>query len=232
MKLFIRNISEFRDRKSFDAGLSKLGEERRQKVFKIKNENERLLSLAAGMAFLDGLDYYGIDREAVSVVKGEHGKPDFLRGNKKPGLDESNGEMLPFFNISHSGEMAVAAFDEREIGVDVEQIKKRHVSSVLRKFTEAERDYVRAEKTLASSAKQDNSYIDDDIDAIRRMLEIWTLKESFLKCIGTGITMELDCVELIPRITESIVFEGEKYEFSQEITDGEYIVSVCTLMRA
>ena len=84
----------------------------------------------------------------------------------KPRLDPPS---LLQFNVSHSGEVAmIAVTRERDVGVDVEQIKPRtHLDGVARRvFTAREREA-----------------IDGDPAFYRH----WVAKEAFVKATGRGI---------------------------------------------
>ena len=79
----------------------------------------------------------------------------------KPHL--SNG---PFFNISHSGEYVVLAVHHtREVGVDIEQINENRRDGI---------EYV-----LSAEEKKTT-----DIDTL---FQIWSNKESLIKCLSTGL---------------------------------------------
>ena len=95
---------------------------------------------------------------SFSYTLGENGKP-YLR-------DENI-----YFSISHSGDMILCCVTEKECGCDIEQVRSFNPRVVLRFFTENE-------------AKA----IEDSDDKDRLFIRIWTLKESVLKKIGSGIT--------------------------------------------
>lgn len=74
------------------------------------------------------------------------------------------------FNISHSDNMVLCAVSDVPVGVDIEKIRPVDISVIKRVCNNDELEYV----------LQDNSY--------KRFFEIWTFKEAYFKCIGTGIT--------------------------------------------
>lgn len=74
------------------------------------------------------------------------------------------------FNISHSDEFILCAISKSPIGVDIEKIRPIDLSIVERVCNKAELEYV----------------LDDD--SYKHFFEIWTFKEAYFKCIGTGIT--------------------------------------------
>lgn len=82
-----------------------------------------------------------------------------------------------FFNISHSGNHVVVVFSDQQVGVDVEAIKKDRRKVAQRFFTDSE---IEAMNTLPDEEAQ-----------IRYFYQLWTLKESYMKAIGDGMTMSL-----------------------------------------
>jgi 4'-phosphopantetheinyl transferase len=83
------------------------------------------------------------------------------------------------FNLSHtSGMVACAVIRELDIGVDVENAARRlrHRELAERFFGEAE---VEAFRALTPEVRA------------RRFLELWTLKEAYLKARGCGISIPL-----------------------------------------
>lgn len=77
------------------------------------------------------------------------------------------------YNVSHSGRWVVLAWGDRELGVDVEQIRPdSDVAAIGRRFfTEDEQRYILEDPAVSRS----------------RFFEIWTGKESYVKFLGTGM---------------------------------------------
>ena len=110
-----------------------------------------------------------------------------------------------FFNLSHSNNFVCCCVGDRELGIDCEKIKPVKDNVINKVLTERER------KTLKEK----------DSDFIR----FWTLKESFLKHSGSGITSE------IYELDFSDSSEDEEFVFNSlcffvKRVDG-YYVSVC-----
>lgn len=97
----------------------------------------------------------------------------------KPYLSEWPGF---HFNISHSGNWVALACGDTPVGIDVQQPgdPKRQEGVVRRFFTEAEQRFVFAQP----DGRQ------------QRFLEIWTAKESYLKCLGTGLQKPLNSFDV------------------------------------
>ena len=79
------------------------------------------------------------------------------------------------FNISHSGEYVICAVNDAPIGVDIEKIRPVKDRLIHRVCTDRELDYV-----LDGEMPLD--------EKTSRFFQVWTGKEAFFKCIGTGIT--------------------------------------------
>ena len=111
---------------------------------------------------------------SIEFVEGPYGKPK-VAPNSGSGLQ---------FNLSHSGELAlVAAALQREIGVDLESVRDFDFEQVAERFFTARE--VAALRSLPKPQQRSAFY------------KCWTSKEAFLKAKGTGLSGELDEVEII-----------------------------------
>ena len=114
--------------------------------------------------------YMGIDPIDVEFVQGPRGKP-YL------------GSKGPFFNLSHSGKLAMIGLSTVELGVDIEKV--RHLESlheIARKhFSESEFNALNA---LQGEARELAFY------------RCWTRKEAYIKAIGEGLSMPLDSFDV------------------------------------
>jgi 4'-phosphopantetheinyl transferase len=81
------------------------------------------------------------------------------------------------FNISHSGEWVVCAASDTPVGIDVERIKPIDISIAERFFAPEEYD----ELMKLSGSRQ-----------LSRFYRLWTLKESYIKAVGKGMSIPLD----------------------------------------
>ena len=110
------------------------------------------------------------------------------------------------FNLSHSGDIAVCAVSDKPIGIDIEALRE-----------------IRPDAAKRFAAAEELEYIGSDP---RRLFEIWTLKEAYFKCVGTGIGSDIKSV--------TFTVNGDDIRCSEpgftckfiSIADG-YICSVC-----
>ena len=150
MELYVFNVSPLRAR--MDEGMARLSPARREKAERLRREDARLGSVGAGLLlqrFFPGLD--------ASVLPG--GKP-FFPGDR-------------FFNLSHSGELAVIALADVPVGVDVQRVGP--VSEALR----------RRVLTEAELSREDRDFF-----------FFWTRKEAALKCLGVGLDRKLSSLDV------------------------------------
>lgn len=111
-----------------------------------------------------------------------------------------------YFNISHSGDLVVCAVSDREIGIDIEKIRPFNFRAAEKFASPDELEYIRSEG---------NGFFN-----------IWTLKEAYFKCIGTGLGADIKNVSF--KIGEkSIVCSESGFECSFLKIDNKYICSVC-----
>ena len=110
------------------------------------------------------------------------------------------------FSISHSGDYAVCVVSDEEIGIDIEKIRPINKRVADKFATEKEKEYI-----LSSS----NGFF-----------EIWTLKEAYFKCIGTGLGKDIKEVSF-DISDNNIAFSKSGYEFTFCDINKNYICSIC-----
>ena len=195
MEVYYAAIEELEDEALAQRLLSKLPKDRRERILCCHKQVDMQRSLAAWTLF-----YYGWER--LSRVKEEpvlsynaHGKP-YVEGNPL------------YFNLSHAGNYAVAAFADAPVGVDMEQLGRAKAAVANRFFTEEE------QKMLSGS-------LDEPEEWQRRFAWIWTRKESYIKAVGEGMRIPLDSFCVLLDCDE----EGYFYQ-SIPVPEGFY-PSVC-----
>jgi 4'-phosphopantetheinyl transferase len=120
------------------------------------------------------------------------------------------------FNISHSNNLIICAVSKKNIGVDIEYIKHIPLNSFVNKFfTLSEWEYIH------NSENKHNSFF-----------ELWTLKESYVKYIGSGLRKCFSKFEIVKNKGKySIVDNGvlcNKLNLSSSNFNFEYRISLCT----
>jgi 4'-phosphopantetheinyl transferase len=100
-----------------------------------------------------------------------------------------------FFSVSHSGDAVICAVSDKPIGIDIEKIRDVRFRTAERFATAEEIEYI-GENT-------------------ERFFEIWTLKEAYFKCIGTGLDSSVKNV--------SFKINGDKIECSEKGYKFEFL---------
>ena len=108
------------------------------------------------------------------------------------------------FNVSHSkGLIALAISDEREIGLDIEQIRSPKNGLISYACSKEEGEYVKDGQTF---------------------FEIWTSKESLVKASGRGIDRVASSIPALPLCGYKQYLDEDYYSVSTSF--GDYIFSV------
>jgi len=202
MNIFTQNINKISD-SEYHYYLSLCTNERRDFLNLCKSEKYKKQSLAAEMLAKKAIsELYGIEPEGITILKNKNGKP-FLDCSQNRLLEDVH------FNISHSGDMAACVVSKGQTGIDIEKIRSVNMKTTKKFCTQAEKEYI----TDAEDENEKNI----------RFLKIWTLKESYLKAIGTGIAGELKEIEFY--IEESVKSSNDKYEFKLVDSIDEYIIA-------
>ena len=134
--------------------------------------------------------------------------------NGKPFYNSSSGI---HFNISHSGDWSVCAVSELPVGIDIEMVQPIDLSIAKDCFTENEF------KTMTGFA--------DKTEQLDYFYTIWTIKESYLKAIGSGFSKAPDSFGVAIN-NNQILLTGDVesgYYFRQYNFDNGYRLSACSL---
>ncbi|MCL2682966.1 MAG: 4'-phosphopantetheinyl transferase superfamily protein [Bacteroidales bacterium] len=138
----------------------------------------------------------GLGRIVEYFSYNEHGKPLLL------------DEHL-HINLSHAKSAVVAGFSETPIGVDVEFIRKTYPKIVCKRvFTPSE-----------------IAQIENANSPTLAFFKFWTLKESYVKCIGQGLSFPLKTVEF-KLVNEKISCSDNRFIIST-FTQNQHQISVC-----
>ncbi len=208
--LYCMDVGELADEGTFYKYYETMSGERQRKVDSLLRMEDKRLSLGAGILMDKGLSEWGLcEREAVLSYT-EKGKP-YLA--KHPHIH---------FNLSHSGSKVLAVFAGVETGCDIERQQASDLALAKRFFTPGEYAFIAGQQ---GKAGQD--------EAFTRM---WTLKESFLKALGTGLLLPLNAFEIAILPEGDIALDGksvvahfldpEAFVF-REYRLGEYFAAVC-----
>lgn len=174
-----------------------------------KADQYRFFDDAKRCVFAELLLQYSFFQKIGSLKKieldyNEFGKP-FIRGKESF-----------LYNISHAGNWVVIAYGDIPIGVDIEKICGTEEYLPIEAFTKEERDYINAAH---------------DEDKAKRFTQTWTLKESYVKYIGTGLSTDLDSFSIL--IDDEIRVKKdsriqEHLNLDCQLFQTDYYLSICS----
>ena len=135
-----------------------------------KNDKDKKRTLAGEMLARQMISTYcNVAPEEISFEYGLYGKP--------------NAKYLDVeFNISHSYEMVVCAISDNPVGIDAEKIRPIGTSILRRLCTDIDLEYIFGNNTTTNNIPSDF-----DEQQLHRFYKVWTAKEAYFKCTGTGI---------------------------------------------
>lgn len=197
-ELFYIDISEFTPR-IYSGVLSFLPEGRREKAERFAFVRDKYLSAGAGYALYEALKERGIDYSRAKIIYGDKGKP-YVEGNGA------------YFSLSHSGNIALCAVSDNEVGADVQEIKplKKDVSSRICALSEAA-----AYNSLSEEEKTNF------------LFKLWAKKESVMKFYGLGFALPFKDIDT----SDEVKIRGEKTGlFFKEYPLAGYKVCACSLL--
>lgn len=194
-KVFILNTLELNDKDIFNYWFNQMPRDRREKVESFRFDKDKKLSLGAGILLYLGLKELGLKNSEIVYNK-----------NDKPYL--KNNEI--FFNISHSENIVICAFSDKEIGADVEKINHFEKDVINRVFLA---------KEINDSQNQDILYT-----------RLWTSKESLMKYLGTGLSLDPKKIQFDLKKNECIKCDelNNKQVYFTQYDMEDYSISICS----
>ncbi len=197
MDVYFFNITVLRNRDVFNEKLKEVDESRIKKIKRLKNTDDRLRSLGAGLLVNFVKKHYNV-HEKLKMDK--FGKPYF-----------ENAKI--HFNISHSGNFVVMAVSNYNIGVDVQRMKLVRNRVAEKNFLPKECEYI--------------NELEDDQVKQQRFCEIWTIKEAYLKHQGIGLRKPLNSFEVDMTGKTPMLVDHKDLRIIQFKMDTRYVVAIC-----
>ena len=201
MKIYITDTATLMKRSLFNQAYEAMSPERRRRIDRLRFPKDRCRSLGAGMLLRRALTEAGID--GTDFVYGDYGKPRLA------------GDSGVHFNLSHSGDRAMCVICEYRVGCDVERIGRRSAGV-------AERFFAPEEYSAIMAAPE------EDRDAA--FTRLWSLKESFLKATGLGLTLPLSAFTVClgeEGVTVRQDVDANRYSFYELEPGDGYRYAVC-----
>ena len=196
--------------------LGELSQWRRDKAIRIKHAQSRYQSIMAGMLLEEALaEFLGISK---FDVKWGDKFPEKNVGGKTYVTNvypSENALDKVYYSISHAGDYVAVIVSDERTGIDIECKDDKDFKVTNRMFSEEDKRFVAEDQA--------------------RFRDVWTIKESFLKCVGIGIvvplnsfTADYECDDERPVISKGYDLKGKSYIVRTSRFENEkYSMSVC-----
>lgn len=180
--------------------------ERKKKIQVLVQKEDALRSLAGEW----------LSRFAVSSKLGLQMKDIFIdcdvRG--KPYMPK-NRDL--YFNVSHSEKWVVCALSTAQTGIDIELVQQTDISIAEDWFTKDENENL--------------NKLDSEKEKLDYFYSVWTIKESFLKATGEGLSGNPRTIETNIRNGNISVYcdDGKNFHFKLFDFEKKYKLCVCSM---
>lgn len=187
------------DEDVFKSACEKVNPQRRLKIDRLKFKKDKLLSLGAGLLLKKAFRDFGIDYENAVFSENEYGKP-YIK----------NSDIQ--FSLSHCGTYAMCAVSDTAVGCDIEYV--------------TDFDIRIAEKFFCKTEYERLALISDKAERQDLFFRYWTLKESFVKALGRGLSIPLDSFRI--EFNERPFVKDTKFYFKEFNLNDGYKRCVCS----
>lgn len=191
LNIYMANLIGLED--FYDEKVNMLHQERAEKIGAYKMSADRIRGLGAGLLLERGLESYLADLRANEEINGRDGNKECNPSYAIP-KDEEGRYIIHYgygpqgkphlmdypgiyFSLSHSGNMAVLAISNSEVGIDVQERRGYQEKVVKRFYHESEIAVIEA---ISDSAEKTNCFY-----------QMWTAKEAYIKFTGKGMVQDL-----------------------------------------
>lgn len=203
--IYLSKIDLSLNQDTYGSLLQIISKENRERCGRFKFKKDALRTLYGELILRYVLvQQFSYKNEDIKMLKSDEGKP-YVK------------DCPIHFNISHSGDYVVCAFSEQPVGIDIEQIKEVDLSIAKRFFCQCEYEDLFA---------QDNS------NRLNYFFSLWTLKESYIKWLGSGMSTPLN--SFFFKIDGNSIFMTDTCRkaapFFKQIPIDGYKLSICSMI--
>lgn len=231
LNIYMANLIGLED--FYDEKVNMLHQERAEKISAYKMPADRIRGLGAGLLLERGLEGYLADLRANTDVMGkdsnighnfayiipkdEKGRYIIHYGYGPQGKPYLKDYPDVHFSLSHSGNIAVLAISDSEIGIDVQE-RRGYQEKVMKRF------YHKSEIAIIEA-------ISDSAEKVNCFYQMWTAKEAYIKFTGKGMGQDLRSFG-VDLANERILEEGREIAICKTIPmeNNDYFCSlVCDI---
>lgn len=203
-KLYAINISKGIEPKTFAKLLQYVSKEKQERIKKIISNKDALRSLIGDILIRYIIcRKFSILNENIVFEVNEYGKPS-LKNFKDF-----------YFNISHAGDWVVCVVGESDVGVDVELVKDIELNIA---------------NSFFSTEEYQDLMLQPEEERVDYFYELWTLKESYIKAVGKGLSMPLNSFYIVKNNNVIKVVSKnnpDNFCFKQYFLDSKHKLAIC-----
>ena len=205
IEVFFSRISEVNDLQFIDKSYNMVSENCKSKAKCFRFEADRLRTIIGELLARYGIcNCFGIDASKLSFNVSEYGKP-YIDG-------------IPYyFNISHSDDYIICGVSDINIGVDIEKMQDIDFGFACDVFSDDEM------RRFSSESVENKKEL---------FFSIWTLKESYVKWLGSGFHRKLSSYTVSPKGTQAEILDPHSLDDTvpkfRTYTLGDYKISICS----
>lgn len=201
VELLLMDADEFNKVELFEKAMDLVGECRRNRILKLRKQESKNLSLAAGLLLRYAFFLANEPSLYDEIVISDNGKP-FLPNQEY------------YFSLSHSGKFAICCFSDDPVGCDIEQIRENLPRFTKKIFTAEE------EATFHSLTTKSEKAV--------FFFNLWTCKESITKWMGKGIGYPFHIFSgMDGQNVKKTIYMEEKKLYLKSYLFEDYVVSIC-----
>ena len=202
--IFTASIKQDLNSSSFERLLGLLPPEEHIRITRYKQLEDRQRALLGAILVRSVISIRsGLKIKDISLSRDEYGKP-FLKD-----IEDVH------FNLSHSGDWVVCIIGNAKVGIDIEEMKQIDIGLGEHFFSDFEYE---ALKKLPEKRHLDRFY------------ELWTLKESYIKAIGKGLSIPLKAFSIEVGIKDIKLHTQSDGDFTLKLYEiaENYKLAACT----
>ena len=197
-KYLYSNVNDY-SKKDISNFYNHIYQEKKERVSKYLNKDKYKSSIIGEILLHNLLEKENIKYEEQQFIINEYGKPYI------------NNKRL-FFNISHSYDYVITIISDKEIGIDIEKIRKTNLNTIDIFATQKEKEYI----------------LSSENDIYKRLFQIYTLKEAYFKMLGKDLSRIKEVEFIIDNNNNNNITCSDKKinAYSSDRIDN-YIFSIC-----
>ncbi len=208
MDVYVVDITGTLDKGIYERLMACVSPEKRARIPRFFREEDRIRGLIADILARSVITREtGLENHQIEFYTNDYGKP-FLKGR----TDFQ-------FNLSHSGIWVVCAVDNQPIGIDVERIQSIDLDISKNYFSPDEHQDLMTQE-----------------DKFAYFFTLWSLKESYIKIVGKGLSLPLNSFSIKFFSPDDIRIKAEdrlleNIFFKQYDIHMDYKMAVCAHQR-